>query len=82
MKIPLGPAATPRRNFPQGEALQRDAPEHDRSGGAALQEGRRAAGKLCYMGHALMENRHGLAVGGGIQPGHRHGRAGDGVGVD
>lgn len=22
--------------------------------------------KLCYMGHALMENRHGLAVGGGI----------------
>src|ERR1700748_3963553 len=23
-------------------------------------------GKLCYMGHALMENRHGLAVGGGV----------------
>ena len=22
--------------------------------------------KLCYIGHALMENRHGLAVGGGI----------------
>lgn len=22
--------------------------------------------KLCYMGHALMENRHGLAIGGGI----------------
>jgi transposase len=22
--------------------------------------------KLCYMGHALMENRHGLAVGGGV----------------
>ena len=28
--------------------------------------------KLCYMGHALMENRHGLAV----DVGHRHGRAG------
>jgi transposase len=24
--------------------------------------------KLCYMGHALMENRHGLAVGGGVSP--------------
>ena len=22
--------------------------------------------ELCYMGHALMENRHGLAVGGGV----------------
>jgi transposase len=24
--------------------------------------------RLCYMGHALMENRHGLAVGGGVSP--------------
>jgi transposase len=24
--------------------------------------------KLCYMGHVLMENRHGLAVGGGVSP--------------
>lgn len=24
--------------------------------------------KLCYMGHALMENRHGLAVDGGVSP--------------
>lgn len=24
--------------------------------------------RLCYMGHALMENRHGLAVGGGVTP--------------
>ena len=30
--------------------------------------------KLCYMGHALMENRHGLAVGGGIS--HATGTAG------
>jgi transposase len=29
--------------------------------------------KLCYMGHALMENRHGLAVGGGVS--HANGTA-------
>jgi transposase len=38
--------------------------------------------KLCYMGHALMENRHGLAVGGGISQGHWHSGARDGVAVD
>jgi transposase len=36
--------------------------------------------RLCYMGHALMENRHGLVVGGGRQLGDRHGRAGGGAG--
>ncbi len=36
--------------------------------------------KLCYMGHVLMENRHGLAVDGRCHPGHRHGRAGGGAG--
>ena len=30
------------------------------------QEGDGQPAKLCYMGHALMENRHGLAVGGGV----------------
>ena len=29
--------------------------------------------KLCYMGHALMESRHGLAVDGGIARGHGEG---------
>ena len=38
--------------------------------------------KLCYMGHALMENRHGLVIGGDCQLGHRHGRARGGAGPD
>jgi transposase len=29
-------------------------------------KGDRQPAKLCYMGHTLMENRHGLAIGGGI----------------
>ena len=29
-----------------------------------LPQGRRAGSKVCYMGHATMENRHGLAVAG------------------
>ena len=67
-----GSDETPRRRsqrgaqLPPGEAFKRDASEHDRPRRAALPQGRRSAGRLCYMGHVLMENRHGLAVGGGV----------------
>ena len=51
------------RRLPSGETLQRDTSEHDRSGCTALQEkGDGQPAKLCYIGHALMENRHGLGV--------------------
>lgn len=39
-------------------------------------------GRLCYMGHAVMENRFGLAVGGGVKSGYRPGRARQGAGTD
>jgi len=37
--------------------------------------------KLCYFGHALMENRHGLVVGGGASLPNRHGRTRRGTGA-
>ena len=51
-----------RCRFQGAEALQRDAREHDRSRGAALPQGIGMEAKLCFMGHALMENRSGLIV--------------------
>ncbi len=35
--------------------------------------------KLCFMGHALMENRHGLVVDGGLTQAEGHRRAGGGT---
>jgi transposase len=36
--------------------------------------------KLAYMGHVMMENRHGLAVDTRLKPGYRYGRASGGAG--
>ena len=68
-----------RARLPQGEALQRDAPEHDRPGGPALQEGRRPAGQALL--HGPRPDGEPPWPGGGRrhEPGHRHGRAGDGA---
>ena len=78
------PGAGPQRRaqLPQGEALQRDAPEHDRSGRAALQEGRRAAGQALL--HGACPDGEPPWPGGRRrhQPGDRHRRAGDGAGAD
>jgi hypothetical protein len=46
------------------EALEREPRQHHRPGRAALPQGKRPAAELCYIGHALMENRNGLMVGG------------------
>jgi len=48
--------------FPWAEALQPDARLDDRSGRAALSQGMAQEAKLCFMGHALMENRDSLVV--------------------
>ena len=57
-----GEWAEPRGGFPWPEALERDARLDDRSGSAALSQGPGKEAKLCFMGHALMENRNGLIV--------------------
>ena len=60
--------AEPRDGLPRPEALQRDARFDDRSGRASLPQGTGQGSqalveaKLCFMGHALMENRNGLVV--------------------
>ena len=64
--------ATPS-GLPEGEALERHAWVDDRPGGEAVSQGRRQESRLCYLGHALMENRNGLAVGGEVT--HATGRA-------
>ena len=52
-----------RRGFPRPEALQRDARFDDTDPDARLyRKGPGKEAKLCFMGHALMENRNGLVV--------------------
>ena len=49
--------------LPRRETFERDPPEHDRSRCAAVPaKGPGKEAKLAYLGHALMENRHGLLV--------------------
>lgn len=55
-----------RAQLPPREAVERDACEHDRSRRQPPSQGRRKESRLCYMGHVLMENRHGLAVSGDV----------------
>ena len=65
-----------RARFPRREARQRHARQRDRSRRQALPQGQRAQpAKLCFMGHALIENRHGLVVQADATHGDRHGRA-------
>ena len=71
-----------RAQLPQGEALQRDAREHDRSRGAALQEGRRSAGQALLYGPCADGEPPWLGGSGRRQPSHRHRRARDGAGAD
>ena len=61
---PPGPGgrAEPRDGLPRPEAHQQDARLDDRSGGAALSQWPGKEAKLCFIGHALMENRNGLVV--------------------
>jgi transposase len=51
-----------RGRLPGREAFERNPCLDDRSGRTALQEIPRHRRVLCFMGHALMENRHGLVV--------------------
>jgi transposase len=62
----LGPGRNAERNFHQ-EKRSNETHESTTDPEAKLyKKGDGQPAKLCYMGHALMENRHGLAVGGGV----------------
>ncbi|MFT3725225.1 MAG: IS5 family transposase [Hyphomonadaceae bacterium] len=59
-----GPGRNAERNF-HGEPRSNDTHESTTDPDAKLyKKGRSQPAKLCYLGHALMENRNGLAVGG------------------
>ena len=59
-----GPGRNAERNF-HGETRSNDTHESTTDPDAKLyRKGRGQPAKLCYLGHALMENRNGLAVGG------------------
>jgi len=58
-----GPGRNAERNFHK-EKRSNETHQSTTDPEARLGDGQPA--KLCYMGHALMENRHGLAVDGGI----------------
>ena len=50
------------RRLPRPEALQRDARSTTDPEARLYRKGPGKEAKLCYMGHALMENRNGLVV--------------------
>jgi transposase len=61
-----GPGRNAERNFHR-ERRSNETHESTTDPEAKLyKKGDGQPAKLCYMGHALMENRHGLAVGGGV----------------
>jgi len=61
-----GPGRNQERDF-HGEKRSNETHESATDTNARLyRKGRGQASKLCFMGHALMENRHGLVVDGGV----------------
>lgn len=61
-----GPGRNQERDF-HGEKRSNETHESATDTDARLyRKGRGQASKLCFMGHALMENRHGLVVDGGV----------------
>jgi transposase len=61
-----GPGRNGERNF-HNEKRSNETHQSTTDPEARLyKKGKGQPAKLCYIGHALMENRHGLAVGGGI----------------
>ncbi len=63
---PPGPGRNAERNFHKESAPTRRTRARPIGEARLYKKGDGQPAKLCYMGHALMENRHGLAVGGGI----------------
>ena len=68
--------------FPRREAIERDACLDHRSGGRLYRKGPGKEAKLCFIGHALMENRYGLIVDACLTPSRRACRADRGAAHD
>lgn len=61
-----GPGRNAERNFRQEKRSNETHQSTTDPEARLYRKGDGQPAKLCYMGHALIENRHGLAVGGGI----------------
>lgn len=61
-----GPGRNAERNFHQEKRSNETHQSTTDPEAKLYKKGDGQPAKLCYMGHALMENRHGLAVGGGV----------------
>jgi transposase len=61
-----GPGRNTERNFHKEKRSNETHQSTTDPDARLYKKGDGQPAKLCYMGHALMENRHGLAVGGGI----------------
>ena len=61
-----GPGRNAERNFHQEKRSNQTHESTTDPEAKLYKKGDGQPAKLCYMGHALMENRHGLAVGGGV----------------
>jgi transposase len=61
-----GPSRNAERNFHKEKRSNETHQSTTDPEARLYKKGDGQPAKLCYMGHALMENRHGLAVGGGV----------------
>lgn len=61
-----GPGRNAERNFHKEKRSNETHQSTTDPEARLYRKGDRQPAKLCYMGHTLMENRHGLAVGGGV----------------
>jgi hypothetical protein len=61
-----GPGAQRRTRLPPGEALRRHHQSTIDAEARLYKKGAGQPAKLCYIGHVLMENRHGLVVDGAL----------------
>jgi transposase len=61
-----GPSRNAERNFHKEKRSNETHQSTTDPQARLYKKGDGQPAKLCYMGHALMENRHGLAVGGGV----------------
>jgi len=63
-----GPGRNADRSFHKEKRSNETHPSTTDPEARLYKKGDGQPAKLCYMGHALMENRHGLAVGGQVSP--------------
>ncbi len=78
--IAEGPGRNAERNFHKEKRSNETHASTTDPDARLYRKGDGQPARLCYIGHALMENRHGLVVDGGRDEGDRHRRARGGAG--